>query len=90
MDGECSLSTFFFFTKKNPAPSREEKGRIMPAAKDSWIYFSMASLSGRNRLNRRLEGKRVPGRRSIAQCVHNVDGEREVREGDLLWKSQPV
>ncbi len=35
----------FFFTKKNPAPAGEEEGRMILAARESEIYFSMASLS---------------------------------------------
>ncbi len=36
----------FFSTKTKPAPSGEEDGRIIPAARDSEIYFSIASHSG--------------------------------------------
>lgn len=57
----------FLATKKKPAPRGDEDGWIMPAARDSLMYFPMASLSGRERLYNLLEGKDDPGRRSTAQ-----------------------
>lgn len=39
------VSFFFFFTKKNPAPSGEEDRRINPAANKSRMYASIDSLS---------------------------------------------
>ncbi len=38
-----------FFSTKNPAPLGDEEERMRPAAIDSWIYLSMASLSGAER-----------------------------------------
>ncbi len=38
-----------FFSTKNPAPLGDEEERMRPAANDSWIYLSMASLSGAER-----------------------------------------
>lgn len=47
----CGLGVLSFFsTKKNPAPSGDEDGQIIPAAMESEMYFSMAPLSGRDRL----------------------------------------
>jgi hypothetical protein len=65
MHGRRDLS--FLETKKNPAPTGEEEGLMMPAERDSLMYFSMASLSGRDKLYRRLLGKGAPGRRSMGQ-----------------------
>ena len=39
----------FFPTKKKPAPVADEEGLMIPAASDSERYFSMDSLSGRDR-----------------------------------------
>jgi hypothetical protein len=61
------LSDLSFFTKKNPAPTGEEDGVISPAARESWMYFSIASYSGQERLHNRLLGRGAPGWRSIAQ-----------------------
>lgn len=33
----------FLDTDKNPTPAREELGEMSPAAKDSWMYFTIAS-----------------------------------------------
>ncbi len=41
----CS-DLFFFSTKKKQALSSEEDGRIIPTARDTEIYFSIASRSG--------------------------------------------
>lgn len=57
----------FLPTKKNPAATGEDDGRIIPAASDSLMYFSIATCSGLDMLYNRLEGKGAPGRRSIAQ-----------------------
>lgn len=40
----------FFCTKKNPAPKWYEGGEMMQAAKESWVYVSIASPSGLDRL----------------------------------------
>ncbi len=40
----------FLLTKKKTAPTGEEEGRMIPAARESWMYFSIASCSGRERL----------------------------------------
>lgn len=58
MQGHRVLSVFT--TKEKPQP-KEDDGRLMPAARESWIYLSMASLSGQERLYSRLVGKVVPG-----------------------------
>lgn len=55
------------FTKKKTAPKGEDEGRIMPAARDSERYFSMATRSGLERLYKRLDGKVAPGNRSMEQ-----------------------
>ncbi len=57
----------FFPTKKNPAPAGEEEGRMSPAARESEIYFSMASLSGAESEYNMPLGGDIPGTRSIAQ-----------------------
>ena len=46
----------FLPTKKKPAPAGEEEGQMIPAARDSPRYFSMASVSGLDRENRRPPG----------------------------------
>ena len=53
--------------KHKAAPTGEEEGRIMPAASDWEMYFSIDSLSGLDRLYRRLVGRGAPGRRSMGQ-----------------------
>lgn len=45
-----------FSTKKNPAPTGEEEGRMSPTAKDSLMYVSMTSSSGLDRLYNFLVG----------------------------------
>lgn len=40
-----------------PAPSGEDDGQIMPADKESLMYFSMVSLSNLDKLYNRLEGR---------------------------------
>ncbi len=57
----------FFPTKKNPAPAGEEEGRMSPAARESEIYFSMASLSGTESEYNLPLGGDIPGTRSMAQ-----------------------
>ena len=57
----------FFPTKKNPAPAGDEEERMIPAARDSLRYFSMTSVSGLDRENRRPLGGEVPDLRSMAQ-----------------------
>ena len=55
MQGRRDLS--FFPTKKNPAPAGNDDGRLIPAAKESLIYLSIALVSGADReKNRLLEG----------------------------------
>lgn len=58
---------FFLFTKKNPAPTGDEGDLIRPAAKESVMYFCVASLSGLYRLYNLLDERGAPGRRSILQ-----------------------
>ncbi len=57
----------FFPTKKNPAPAGEEEGRMSPAARESEIYFSMASLSGTESEYNLPLGGDIPGTNSMAQ-----------------------
>lgn len=38
-----------FSTKKKPAPARDEEGRMMPAAGESLMYFSIALVSAADR-----------------------------------------
>ena len=40
----------FFLTKKKTAPRGDDEGRMRPEAKESWMYVSIASFSGRDRL----------------------------------------
>jgi len=54
-------------TKKNPAPTGEEEGRMKPSARESWMKLSIASLSGRDGLKTRLEGEGAPWSRLMAQ-----------------------
>lgn len=46
----------------------------MPAARDSFIYFSMGSLSRWDTLKRQLEGKGAPGRQFMAQSYYLWSG----------------
>lgn len=39
-------SSSSFFKKKDPAPTREEKGRIRPDASNSLVYLSLPFRSG--------------------------------------------
>ena len=64
MQGRRVLSSF---STKAPIPIGEEKGRMIPAAKESWMYYSIASLSGAEREYRCPLGGNVPGNKSIAQ-----------------------
>ncbi len=57
----------FFSTKNNPAPAGDEEGRMILAARESEIYFTMASLSGAEREYSLPLGGDVPGNKSIAQ-----------------------
>lgn len=59
----------FFLTKKKKKKQHpaEKKGANKTRTRDSPMYLSMASPSGHDRLKRRLEGRGVPGSRSIAQ-----------------------
>lgn len=50
----------FLSTKKNPAPTGEEKEQMMPATKKSLMYVFMASLSGWEKLLRQLERRGPP------------------------------
>jgi len=52
--------------KKKSAPTDNNEGRMMPAAKDL-MYVSTTSLSGADREKRRTLGGDVPGCRLIAQ-----------------------
>lgn len=52
----------FFSTKKNPALRGEDEGQMIPAARESVIYSSIASLSGRW-----LVGNGAQERRSMVQ-----------------------
>lgn len=61
------LKVLSLATKKKPAPTGEEDGQIRPAANESWIYFSIASLSGQDKLYSRLAGRGAPGSKSIVQ-----------------------
>lgn len=36
----------YLSTKKEPAPTGEAEGLIIPAARESWMYLSIASCSG--------------------------------------------
>ena len=72
----------FLLTKKNPAPTGDEDGRMIPAARDSPIYSSMDSRSGQERLNRQLLGRGDPGRRSIA---HHHKGDEGASTGHGLY-----
>lgn len=80
----------FLPMKKNPAPTGEDKVRII-TAKDSLMYFSLLSLSDkpeRGWLCNLLEGKRVPGSKSIGQSYARWGGGE--RTLDLLktwWRS---
>ena len=65
MQGRSVLS--FFSTKKKPAPAGDEEGRMMPAARPSLIYVSIAPLSGTDREYRRPLGGVAPGWRLMAQ-----------------------
>ncbi len=57
----------FFPTKKKPCPAGEEEGRMSPAARESEIYFSMASLSGTESEYNLPLGGDIPGTNSMAQ-----------------------
>ena len=57
----AGVSRLFLETKKKPAPTGEEDGLISPAAKESLMYFSIANLSGLERLHKGLEGRVEPG-----------------------------
>ncbi len=69
-----------FFTKKNPAPAREEDGTMIWAARDSVRYFSKASRSGAEREYSLPRGGMVPGRRSILQSYGQWGGKDVARE----------
>lgn len=53
IQGHKDLS--FLSTKKNPALTGKEEGRMRPAAREPWMYFSMPSYSGLERLYSFLE-----------------------------------
>lgn len=72
MQARSDLS--FFSTKKNPAPTGDEEGRIMPAAKESEMYVSIASRSGCEMLYKRLVGNGAPGSNSIAKSYGRWGG----------------
>ncbi len=57
----------FFPTKKNPAPAGEEEGRMNLDARESEIYFSIASLSGTESEYNLPLGGDLPGSKSMAQ-----------------------
>ena len=67
----------FLPTEKNPAPAGDNDGRIIPTVRDSKRYFSIASVSGLDKENRRPLGGVVPHLRSIAQS-YGLCGGRQV------------
>lgn len=58
---------YLFCQQRKTLPRDEEDGRMIPAAKDSEMYFSIASCFGLERLYNLLEGSGAPGSRSMAQ-----------------------
>lgn len=71
----------FLDIKKNP-PSGDEDGLIMPAFKESGIYFSMASCSFTERLKSRP--KHVAELRVIGRWRNHKDGEEGQKELNLF------
>lgn len=47
------------------APTGEDKGQIIPTAKELWMYFSMDSCSRREWLYNWLDGRGAPGSKFI-------------------------
>ena len=85
MQGHCIIFiiiiiTIILPTKINPAPVGEEEGRMMPAARDSLRYLSIAAVSGRDSENRHPLGGVVPGWRSIAQSYGLYGGRQVARD----------
>lgn len=78
--GQSVLS--FLSMKKKPTPRGEEDGQMIPATRDSKMYFSIASCSGLERLQSLLDGNGAPGNRSIAQSYGQC-GWRDIAQ-DLL------
>lgn len=71
---EKSIQGPFLATKKNPVSTGEEDSRIIPAARESFMYVSIDSLSGWDKLYRRLVGRGAPGSKSIAQSYGRCGG----------------
>lgn len=62
----CAQRSVLLLTKKNPAPTGEEEGWIIPDAKDSERYLSIASHSGWERLYNLLPSSGELARSSTA------------------------
>ena len=71
MQGRRVLS--FFSTKKAPVPPGEDEGRMIPAANESFMYWSIASLLGAEREHMHPLGGDVPGNKSKAQSWQRGD-----------------
>lgn len=70
------LSELSFSAKKTLAPAGDEDERMIPAARESFMYFLVASLSGADRECRQPFGGEVPGCRSMVQS-YGLCGGRE-------------
>ena len=79
----------FLPTKKKPASRGDEEERIKPEVLELLMYSSIASLLWSNRLWRQLEGRGVPGDKSIPQLYGRwVGRERDcslLKTGAKLW-----